>query len=160
MVYLMALQSFYDQTGNQDALSLISSTALRQSGLGNALVYNRINDGGPEFVPVTSVSYLTGMRYVWNRNLSTAVLASGAEYYGFSQYSDQVQRSRESGTEEYMEQAAKAQGNIIHIHEAYTEEKFGVGAVYLSGTQYAVAYNEELSGLAQELLALFLNTVQ
>ncbi len=157
VVYLMALQSFYDQTGNLDARSQISSLALRQSGLGNPLVYFRINDGAAKYVPVTAVNYFTGMRYIWNRNLSTAVLASGADYYGFSLYSDKVTRGRDDESAEYMDRAAKEEGGIIHISAAYTEETFGVGAVYLSGTQYAVVYDESLMKLSQDLLTLFLS---
>ena len=158
-ITLVALQLFYDQTGSQGALDLISSLSLRQSGLGNPLVYFRINDGGQKYIPVTSVSFLTDMRYVWNKNLSTATLAKGAEYYGFSLYSDKVLRGQDSDSVEYMQQAAKAQSDILHIHESYTEETFGVGTVYLSNTQYAAAYDEEMYELAQELLAVFLSAV-
>ena len=158
-ILLMALQYFYDQTGNQAALSMISSLSLNQYSLGNPLVYLRINDSGQEYLPLPSVSYLTNMRYVWNKNLSTATLAKGADYYGFSLYSDAVIRGKDAETTEYMLQAAKALGDIIHVHEDYTLDQFDVGAVYLSRTQYGVAYDAEMEQLAQELLALFLNAV-
>ena len=156
-VLLMALQYFYDQTGNQAALSLISSTSLNQYSLGNPLVYLRINDSGQEYLPLTSVSFLTDMRYVWNKNLSTATLAKGANYYGFSLYSDAVIRGKDGETTEYMIQAAKSRGDAMHVHEDYTLEQFDVGAVYLSHTQYGVAYDSEMEQLAQELLVLFLS---
>ena len=45
----------------------------------------------------------------------------------------------------------------MHVHEDYTLEQFDVGAVYLSHTQYGVAYDSEMEQLAQELLVLFLS---
>ena len=154
---LAALQLYYDQTKSDAALTLLSSLSLNEASLGNPLVYLRVNDGGQEYVPVNAVSELTNLRYVWNSNLSTATLARGSEYYVFTLFSDAVQRGRDESSLEYMTQAAKSQNGVIQIHESYAEENFSIGALYLTGTQYGVAYSEEMYQTAQDLLAALLD---
>ncbi|MCI8478882.1 MAG: hypothetical protein HFE97_11235 [Oscillospiraceae bacterium] len=151
-ITLVALQLYYDETGNQDALSLLSSVSLQQQGLGNPLVFLRVNDAGREYLPLSALSAYTGMRYVWNRTLSLGTLAQGGIYYGFTAYFDGVRRSRDTSKTDRMTQAAKFQGGMIHIFEDYTRQEFGAEAVYLAGTNYAVLCD---SAMLEEATALF-----
>lgn len=152
---LIAMELYYEQTGSRGALSLIASLAQRQMDLGNPGVFLRINDSTGEYLSLTSIQYLTGWRYVWEKNSSLGVLAQGADYYGFTIYSDSVLRDRDGEKTEKMARMAKYQ-NVIHIPEEYSYDIFGVQAVYLSGTELACAADDAMMTQAQELLARLL----
>jgi hypothetical protein len=74
-VLLSALQMYYDQTGADEALKLIASTARRQVELGNNLVFLRYQDGGPEYLPITALQQYTSMRYIYYANREVGTLA-------------------------------------------------------------------------------------
>ena len=152
---LIAMELYYEQTSSRAALSLISSLAQRQMDLGNQGIYTRINDSTGEYVSLTAIQYLTGRRYVWEKNNSLGVLAQGADYYGFTMYSSFVFRDRDGENTETMARMAKYQ-NVIHIPEEYSYDTFGVQAVYLSGTEYSCACDDAMMTQAQELLAWLL----
>ena len=149
------MELYYEQTSSRAALSLISSLAQRQMDLGNQGIYTRINDSTGEYVSLTAIQYLTGRRYVWEKNNSLGVLAQGADYYGFTMYSSFVFRDRDGENTETMARMAKYQ-NVIHIPEEYSYDTFGVQAVYLSGTEYSCACDDAMMTQAQELLAWLL----
>ena len=155
-VNLAALQMYYQETGSQAALSLIPSIAQQQVALGNPLVFLRVNDAGREYLPLTALRAYTGMRYVWNQNLSLGTLARGGTYYGFTAYSDSVRRSQDDSQSDRMTSAAKFQNGVIHVYEEYTYEQFGAQAYYLSGTSYGVLYDDAMMEQALSLFAAFL----
>lgn len=155
-VNLAALQMYYKETGSQAALSLIPSIAQQQMALGNPLVFLRVNDAGREYLPLTALRGYTGMRYVWNQNLSLGTLAKGGTYYGFTAYSDMVKRSQDDSQSDRMTNAAKFQNGVIHVYEEYTYEQFGAQAYYLSGTSYGVLYDDAMMEQALSLFAAFL----
>lgn len=156
VITLMALQMYYDETGSQAALSLIPSQAQQEVALGNPLVFLRVNDAGREYLPLTALRGYTGMRYVWNQNLSLGTLAKGATYYGFTAYSDTVKRSQDDSQSERMTNPAKFQNGVIHVYEEYTYEQFGAQALYLSGTSYGLLYDDDMMDVALSLLSAFL----
>lgn len=154
-VYLAALQMYYDETGSDAAGELIASVARRQAELGNPLAFLCYRDGNYEYLPLTALKRITGMRYVWNENKSMGVLAEGGSYYGFTAYSDIVIRGRTGQENVQMERPAVYQ-NGIHVYEGYTAGEFGAEALYLSGTDYGVLLSAELREQAEALFALFL----
>ena len=152
---LLAMQLYYDDTASRAALSLIGSLSQRQLALGNSGVFYRINDSTGEYLPLTAIQYMTGRRYVWEKNNSLGILAQGADYYGFTMYSNAVLRDRDGEKTETMARIAKYL-NVIHIPEEYSYDSFGVQAVYLSGTELGCAYDDAIMTQAQELLARLL----
>ena len=152
---LLAMQLYYDDTASRAALSLIGSLSQRQLALGNSGVFYRINDSTGEYLPLTAIQYMTGRRYVWEKNNSLGILAQGADYYGFTMYSNAVLRDRDGEKTETMARIAKYL-NVIHIPEEYSYDSFGVQAVYLSGTELGCAYDDAIMTRAQELLARLL----
>lgn len=155
-VSLIALQMYYIETGNQDALTLLSSFSQQQASRGNPLIFLRFNDAGREYLPLSALSAYTGMRCVWNRTLNLGTLARGAVYYGFTAYSDLVKRSRLETGSDRMTQTAKFQNGVIHIFEEYTYQEFGVEAIYLSGSNYGVLCSKAYLEEALSLFAAFL----
>ena len=153
---LVALQLYYDETGNRAALSRIGALAQQQQSLGNPLIFQQVEDGGNEYLPLPAVQVLTSWRYVWNRNTSLGVLARGGDYYGFTVYSAKVLRDRDGLKTEKMERSARYQGASVYIPEEYAYDAFGVQAVYLSGTSLACALDDAMLAQAQELFAQFL----
>jgi hypothetical protein len=139
-VYLLALQRYLDETGSTAAETLLSVKSQEAVNSGDALIYSRVGDPSAEYIPLTSIRYLTGMRYVWRSSLSEGTLARGAAYYVFTVFSAEVSVGRDGGKTETMEA------------EKYSSDTFGVECAYLSGTSYGVAYTEELSQYADELL--------
>lgn len=154
-VLLSALQMYYEQTRSDKALQILISTARRQIELGNELVFIRYNDGGLEYLPITALRQYTGMRYVYYANREVGTLARGGTFYGFTAYSEQVQRSTDNNDADRMPRQAMVQ-QVIHIPEEYTETEFGAYAIYLSGCEYGVLTDEAYQLLAEELLTLFL----
>lgn len=153
-VYLLALDLYWHETGSNAALDLMKTVATRQRGLGDPLVFTRVNDGGTEYLPATAVASYKNMRYVWNRNKNEATLAIGGSYYLFTIYSKDVYVSSASQTEQ-MSAPAKLQGEA-HIPESYTYPAFGVEALYISNTGYGVLISDDIRDLADELLGEFL----
>ena len=154
-ILLLALQSYYDETGNQSALNLISSTSQDLINLGKSTVYTHLKASDSEYIPLSAIHYYSGMRYVEKNGGMTATLAQGANYFMFSVYSDSVTIGKTSADVEHMSYATVYQSGI-HICESYSEAKFGVECVYLSGTQYAVISTDQLKSLSDQLLALLL----
>ena len=146
---------YYDQTGSQEALALLTSVSRRQSELGNPLVFFKYNDIGNEYVPLSAVQCATGMRYVWNATRSLGTLAKGATYYGFTAYSDAVIRGRTEQDVDHMPLTAKYQ-NGLYICEEYASQEFGVEGLYLQNSDYAVLITAEIQSQAEELFARFL----
>ncbi len=155
-IYLLALQSYYDETGSGEALGLISSTAQNLSNLGKQTVYIHMKQADAEYIPLSAIHSYSGMRYVEKDGGMTATLAQGANYYTFTVYSDAVTIGKNSSNVEYMPKASAYQSGI-HICENYSYSKFGVQCVYLSNTQFAVLCTDQLQSLADELFALFLS---
>lgn len=152
---LLAVELYYQETGSRDALQLISALARKEAGVGNPMVFERIQDSAGEYLPLTAVQAVTGWRFVWEKNTSLGVLARGKEYYGFTLYSDRVVRDPDGKQTEFMDRMAKNKAGI-HIPEEYTEARFGVQAYYFSGTTLGCAYDSETMAEARELLALLL----
>lgn len=156
VVYLLALQMYYDQTKNSAAKTLLSSVAQQEINAGNLLVFERVNDVASEYLPVTAIADYTGMRYVWNQNQLRGTLAQGGAYYGFTVYSDAVLKSRDGTEKDRMTQAAKYLGSV-HIPEDYAKQKFKTEAVYLSGTSYGALSADDLKNYAEQLFSLMMN---
>lgn len=152
---LLAADLYYQETGSRDALQLVSALARKEAGAGNPLVFERIQDGTGEYLPLTAVQAVTGWRFVWEKNTSLGVLARGREYYGFTLYSIRVVRDPDEKQTELMDRMAKNKAGI-HIPEEYAEARFGVQAYYLSGTTLGCAYDGAAMAEARELLALLL----
>lgn len=152
---LLGLELYYQETGSQDALRLLSGLARKEAGMGNALVFERVQDGTGEYLPLKAIQAVTGWRFVWEKNSSLGVLARGREYYGFTLYSVRVVRDRDETQTEQMDRMAKNKGGI-HIPEEYADTRFGVQACYLSGTTLGCAYDGAAMDEARELLALLL----
>ena len=153
MTAILALQMYYDETGNRGARQLIASMAQRQVNLGSKLIYERIPDSTGSYVPLTALEALTGRRYVWEKNSSLGVLALGSDYYGFTLYSPQVTRDRDGQKSEMMDRMAKYR-NCVHIPVEYADETFEVQAVYLTGTNLGCAFDQAALEQARALLAL------
>lgn len=152
-VQLLALENYYEQTGSTGALQLLSSLSQTAAASGSGLVYTRIS--GTKYIPLSAIHACTGLRYVVRVKGSSAYLAQGAEYYGFTLYSKTVTRSKDGKKVEYMPQAA-ALLNELHISADYSYKTFGVDCIYLSGSNLAVVKTDQLSALADELLAKLL----
>ena len=152
-IQLAALEAYYEQTGSADALQLLSSISQSARAGGSRLVYNRIS--GTNYIPLTAIHAATDLRYVEKVKGSSAYLAQGAQYYGFTLYSNQVQRSKDGSKVEYMPQVASYL-NGLHISAGYSYDTFGVDCIYLSGGNLAVVKTDQISALADELLSLFL----
>lgn len=154
-IELTALQLYYDETGSRAASQQLASVAQEQKNLGNPLVFQRIQDGSGEYVPLSAIQVLTGRRYVWNKNESLGVLAQGADYYGFTVYSSVVRRDRDGEKTEKMSRVARYQAGV-HIPEEYAYDRFGVQTLYLAGTSLGCACDDTVLAKAQELFAQFL----
>ena len=152
---LLAVELYYQETGSQDALQLLSALARKEAGVGNPMVFERIQDSAGEYLPLTAVQAVTGWRFVWEKNTSLGVLARGKEYYGFTLYSIRVVRDPDEKQTELMDRMAKNKAGI-HIPEEYAAARFGVQACYLSGTTLGCAYDGGTMAEARELLALLL----
>ncbi len=155
VVFCIALQNYYDTTSSQGARSLLGSVSRRQAELGNPLIFLRYNDGGTEYLPITALEKLTGMRYVYYSGQDISTLAKGGKYYSFTTHSDSVIRSADEKNSDRMIRPAVFQ-TVIHIPEEYTFEQFGVEALYISVNEYGVTVIEKYQRLADELLALLL----
>lgn len=152
---LLAVELYYQETGSRDALQLIAALARKEAGVGNPMVFERVQDGTGEYLPLTALQAVTGWRFVWEKNTSLGVLARGKEYYGFTLYSIRVVRDPDEKQTELMDRMAKNKAGI-HIPEEYAEASFGVQAYYLSGTTLGCAYDSGIMAEARELLALLL----
>lgn len=153
---IIALHLYYEETGNYAAQQIMASLAQEQVSLGNPMIYDRINDTTGEYIPLTCVQVLTGRRFVWNRNSSLGVLAQGADYYGFTLYSNVVLRDRDGEkTEEMLRTAKYLYG--IHVPEEYIYDCFAVQTVYLADMALGCACDDEVLALAQELLTRLLS---
>ena len=152
-VKLLALENYYEQTGNTGALELINSLAQSAAASGSKYIYTRIS--GNKYIPLSAIHACTGLRYVVKTKGTAAYLAQGAQYYGFSLYSTKVTRSKDGKKVEYMPKAA-AYLSELHIGADYSYDTFGVDCVYLSGSNLAVVKTDQLSALADELLAKLL----
>lgn len=152
---ILGMELYYQETGSQDALRMISVLARKEAGMGNPLVFERIQDGTGEYLPLTAIQAVTGWRFVWEKNTSMGVLARGKEYYGFTLYSIRVVRDPDEKQTELMDRMAKNKGGI-HIPEEYAGKSFDVLACYLSGTTLGCAYDSAAMAEARELLALLL----
>ena len=157
VVYLAALQQFYDATQSSAAKQLIGSLSQKQMNLGNPLVFRQMEDPSSEYIPASALAQAGGLRYVWNQNKSQGTLAQGSKYYTFAAYSDLVQKGRTESSFDQMAKAAKLQGDTLYIPEDYAQSTFGMQAQYLTGTSYAVVLNEELAALAESLCSQFLS---
>lgn len=155
VVFCIALQSYYDTTASQGAKSLLTSIPRRQTELGNPLIFSRYNDGGAEYLPITALERLTGMRYVYYSGQDISTLAKGGSYYSFTTHSNSVIRSTTGKAGDRMTRPAVFQ-SVIHIPEEYCSEQFGAEALYISVNSYGVAVTEKYQSLADELLALML----
>ena len=151
----MALQLYCDETGSRAATQRLAAVTQEQKNLGNPMVFQRIQDSTGEYVPLSAIQALTGRRYVWNKNASLGVLARGSDYYGFTVYSDKVLRDRDGQKTESMARSARYQAGV-HIPEEYAYDKFGVQALYLTGTSLGCACDDAVLAKAQELFAQFL----
>lgn len=154
---ILGLQMYYEETGNRNVWKVLAALAQEQRNLGNPLVFERVDDGSGEYLPLTAVQALTGRRYVWNKNASLGVLAQGADYYGFTVYSEWVQRDRDGEKTEKMSRSAKYQ-TCIHVPEEYTEAQFGVFAVYLPETTLGCVCDDPMLKSAEELFAWLMQT--
>lgn len=154
-VYVLALQSYYNETGSEDALNLIASTSQQQRNLGSYTIYSRIFSSNGEYIPLSAISSYSGMRYVEKDGGNSATLAQRGEYFGFKVYSDAVSKGKTAAEVDYMTQAADYL-NGIHIIEDYSYKTFGIDCVYLSGCDYGVLCTDSMRELADELFALFL----
>ncbi|MPN47422.1 hypothetical protein SDC9_195024 [bioreactor metagenome] len=152
---ILALKLYYDETGSQNALNLANSKTQQQVNLGNPLMFERINDVSGEFLPVTAISAYTGLRYVWRSSYNKAILARGGDYYTFTVYSDQVERSLDGARTDTMTGAARFQ-TVVHIPDDYSQDTFGVEAIYVPGGDYGVASSDTLMGYARTLFEAFL----
>lgn len=153
---IIALNLYYEETGNPAAQQVMASLAQEQVSLGNPMVYERINDPFGEFLPLTSVQVLTGRRFVWNKNESQGVLAQGADYYGFTVYSALVLRDRDGERTEQMLRPAKYQ-NGLHAPEEYIYDQFGIQTVYLREMTLGCACDDEMLNTAEGLLTQLLS---
>lgn len=152
-VYLLALDLYRGETGSGDALRLMQTLAQRQRSLGNPLVFERVNDGGVEYLPASAIANYCGMRHVWNRNKNEATLALGGGYHLFTIYSKTVMV--DGSTREEMPAPAKYLGEA-HIPEDYTYQAFGVEALYVPGTGYGALVSDEIAAHADALFGLFM----
>jgi len=155
MAAIVGLHLYYEETRNPAAQQVMAALAQEQYQLGNLLIFERIADSAGEYLPLTAIQTLTGRRYVWEKNSSMGVLAFGADYYGFTLYSDGVKRDRDGLKTEDMDRIAKYQ-NGVHIPEEYAYEQFGVQAVYLAEMTLGCICDDPAMELAQELFARFL----
>ena len=155
VVFCIALQSYYDTTGSQGAVSLLNSIPRRQIELGNRLIFHRYNDGGAEYLPITALEKFTGLRYVYYAGRDISTLAKGSRYYGFTTHSDSVIRSGSEKGSDIMSRPAKFQA-VLHIPEEYAYDQFGAEALYITVNNYGVLVSEKYQRLADELLALML----
>ena len=155
LIEMAALQLYYDETGSRAAGQRLAAVTQEQKNLGNPMVFQRIQDSAGEYVPLSAIQVLTGRRYVWNKNASLGVLALGGDYYGFTVYSNQVQRDRDGEKTEKMTANARYQAGV-HIPEEYAYDQFGVQALYLAGTSLGCACDDTILAKAQELFAQFL----
>ena len=155
LIELVALQMYYDETGSRATAQRIAALAQEQKNLGNAMVFQRVQDGTGEYLPLLAIQTLTGRRYVWNKNASLGVLARGSDYYGFTVYSTKVLRDRDGEKTEEMTRSACYQSGV-HIPEEYAYDQFGVQALYLTGTTLGCACDDAVLAKAQELFAQFL----
>lgn len=156
-IQLAALEMYYVETGSAEAAALLATLSQQELNLGNPLIFARVDDAGREYLPLTALRAYTGMRYVWNRNLSLGTLARGADYYGFTAYSDQVRRSQSDADAETMTLPTQFQGGVVHVCEAYTAQAFEVEAIYLSGTNRGVLCDPVLLEQALLLFATYLS---
>lgn len=156
IVYLLALQMYFDETKSAEVLQMIAAQGRREMELGNPLIYQRYDLAGYEFIPLEPLSAYTGYRHVWNQNNRTESLVYGGICYDFKSYSAVVGRGSSAEDSDLMSQSAKVQ-NGIHVVESYTESSFGIWAVYLSQTNYGIAVNEAIQLEAEGLFAQFLS---
>ena len=150
----LGLKLYYDQSGSKDVLPMISALLQQLKNADNPLVFDRIDDGSGEYLPLTAIEALTGRRYIWNEKASLGVIAKGSDYYGFSINSDMVIRDRDGEKTQVMPRTAKNKSGI-HIPEEYTKKEFGVEALYPPDTALGVIYDNEITQLAVELLSQF-----
>ena len=149
---IIGMQLYHEQTGDKAVQQVMTALAQEMKNLGNPLVFEAMNDGSGEYLPLTAIQGLTGRRYVWNKNASLGVLARGNDYYGFTVYSDQVLRDREGQKTEKMARSARYQ-NVIYIPAEYARDTFGVTAVSLPGTGMGCICDEAIMERAQELFS-------
>ena len=155
LIETAALQMYYDETGSRAAAQRLAALTQEQKNLGNPMVFQRIQDSTGEYVPLSAIQALTGRRYVWNKNASLGVLAQGSDYYGFTVYSPHVLRDKDGEKTEEMTRSARYQSGV-HIPEEYAYDRFGVQALYITGTSLGCAIDDTVLTKAQELFAQFL----
>ncbi|MDR0851318.1 MAG: hypothetical protein LBN36_02370, partial [Clostridiales Family XIII bacterium] len=151
IAYINALKEFAEATGSDTAERMMQAEAQKQFNLGNAFAYKKLDDPTAEYLPVTAVREWRGMRYVWNHNLSNAVLTRGTEYYSFTSWSDTVGRSKENDKSDTMEDMAGFLG-CIYIPGSYTEVTFGCEPVYLPDSDLGILMGESIQTISDVIL--------
>lgn len=154
-IYMAALNEYIDATGSANADGLLGGLLQTQYGLGNPFVFLDLSDREMEYVPVTALARLTGMRHVWNKNYRCATLARGVRFYNFTVYSDAVTTGREADQVAYMDAPVKYQ-NAAYVPETYTQEQFEASAQPIAGSGLAILLADKWSDAVQELFARFL----
>jgi hypothetical protein len=155
IAYINALKEFSESTGSDTAERMMQAEAQKQLNLGNAFVYKKLDDPTATYLPVTAVRAWRGMRYVWNRNLSNAVLTRGTEYYSFTSWSDTVSRSKEKNSSDTMTNLAGFLG-CIYIPGSYTEENFECEPVYLPDSDLGILMGESIQTMSDAILELLM----
>jgi hypothetical protein len=155
IAYINALKEFSAATGSDTAKRMMQAEAQKQLNLGNPFVYKKLDDPTAEYLPITAVRAWYGMRYVWNRNLSNAILTRGTEYYSFTSWGDTVVRSKDKSKSDLMTSLAGFLG-CIYIPESYTEENFNCEAVYLPDSDLGILMGEEIQVISDAILELLM----
>jgi hypothetical protein len=155
IAYINALKEFSEASGGETAAHMMLAAAQKQLNLGNPFVYKKLDDPVMQYLPVTAVRAWYGARYVWNHNLSNAVLTRGAEYYSFTSWSDTVARSKKKDKSDTMTNMAGFLG-CIYIPGSYTEETFKCEPVYLPDSDLGILMGADIQKMSDAILELLM----
>ena len=149
---LAGISMFCGQVQSEEdsaAVGLLETKAQMVSAKKDGLVFQNLTvRPGSSYVPVDKIALLASMRYVWKENQKKAVLAQGGTYYGFTAFSQSVEKA--AGKKGKMKAPAYFQ-SVIYLPADYIQQEFSYQIYSLAGTEYSVLIDTKIADKASEV---------
>lgn len=149
---LAGISMFCGQVQSEEdsaAVGLLETKAQMVSAKKDGLVFQNLTvRPGSSYAPVDKIALLASMRYVWKENQKKAVLAQGGTYYGFTAFSQSVEKA--AGKKGKMKAPAYFQ-SVIYLPADYVQQEFSYQIYSLAGTEYSVLIDTKIADKASEV---------
>lgn len=149
---LAGISMFCGQVQSEEdsaAVRLLETKAQMVSAKKDGLVFQNLAvRPGSSYAPVDKIAILASMRYVWKENQKKAVLAQGGTYYGFTAFSQSIEKA--AGKKGKMKAPAYFQ-SVIYLPADYIQQEFSYQIYSLAGTEYSVLIDTKIADKASEV---------